>query len=144
MKSTLPPETDLIPKLLASWTPRPPSAAIRQRLFEATATAESALAAGGLQRRESDKGTRPRAAGLAAWLMPCGAAGAAAVFLVGWLAGPGLPAPAVGATTNGTLQAVPEWTGNHLAGVNNVPIQHLTSTLSNLAPSTNLPLRSWN
>ena len=81
---------------------------------------------------------------VAVWLMPWGAAGAAAVMLAGWLAGPGLPAPAVAASTNGSLLAVPDWAGNHRAGVNNVPIQRLTSTLSNVAPSTNLPLRGWN
>ncbi len=76
--------------------------------------------------------------------MPWGAAGAAAVLLLAWLVVPGLPSSAIAAGTNSSQFGPAEWAGNYLAGVNSVPIQRLTSTLSNVAPSTKLQLRGWN
>lgn len=76
--------------------------------------------------------------GLAAWLMPLGAA---AVALMGWVAAPGFPLRAAAGETNAALRMGAAFA---VAGVvNSVPAARLTSTLSNVAPSTNVPLRGW-
>ncbi len=77
--------------------------------------------------------------GLAAWLMPLGAA---ALVLIGWFASPGFPLQAMSGETNAALGSnLPRF----LAGsVNSVPVGCLMSTLSNAAPSTNISARGWN
>ena len=79
------------------------------------------------------------AIGLAAWLMP---AGAMAVALLGWVATPGFPLRAVAGDTNIALRV--DFPGNWAGGVNSIPAGQLTSTLSNLAPSTNVSVHGWN
>lgn len=114
---------------LSSQAFRPPAADIRERLFGAAARAAepSAVTANG------------PALGLAAWLMPLGAA---AVALLGWVATPVFPLQAVGGGTNAALRSDYPW--SLVGGVNSIPASRLTSTLSNAAMSTNVSLHGWN
>lgn len=69
-------------------------------------------------------------------------AGAAAVALLGWFATPGFPLQAVAGDTNIALRV--DYPGYLAGGVNCIPAGRLTSTLSNVAPSTNVSVHGWN
>jgi len=118
---------------LSSRSFRLPAGDIRRRLFGTPHCGGEALAGS----------TRfVPAMGWAAWLMPVGAA---AVALLGWVATPGFPLQAVAGDTNAALRSdYPRF----LAGsVNCIPAGRLppvTSTLSNVAPSTNVPVHGLN
>ena len=103
---------------------RPPADDLRRRLFGATGRATVSSTTAG--------------AGVAAWLMPVGAA---LVALLGWVGTPGSPLQAMAGDTNAAWRvAVP---GLAAVGVNSIPARRLTSTLSNVAPSTNVLVRGW-
>lgn len=108
---------------------RSPAAGIRRRLFGPR------LGEAAVRRREVD----PSPVGLAAWLMPVGAA---AVALLGWVGTPGFPLRAVAGETNAALRV--DFAGFPASSVNCVPAGWLTSTLSNAAPSTNVSVHGWN
>lgn len=117
---------------LISRASRPPAADIRKRLFGAAACTPGS------------SGVVPigPAFGLAAWLMPVGAA---AVALLGWVVTPGFPLQAVGGHTNAALRShYSDYPQFRAGSVNCIPAARLTSTLSNVAPSTNVPVHGWN